>query len=266
MKAVVAVLLVAVALAPAAAHAAETASLDGSTFVFVPGDTIKVVDVTRPYLPLEVAAIPVQSWEISHVPINGNAYLAAMGADNTLHILDVTVPYRPVPVSALPDPIRDDPRLVTDVDWAEADGRTFVLISAGDSVHLVDVTDPQDPFRTGVIRDGAWRIDALDGVVDAEQFVVDQRPYLIVAGSDAVQIIGFGVPAEPEGVSVIRQGEYGFGTVGSLLDVDVVASESGAYALILGDHSVMVADVTDPRHPVYVDTFVHMNMVDMDVL
>ena len=266
MKAVVAVLLVVVALVPAAAYAAETASLDGSTFVFVPGDTIKVVDVTRPYLPLEVAAIPVQSWEISHVPINGNAYLAAMGADNTLHILDVTVPYRPVPVSALPDPIRDDPRLVTDVDWAEADGRTFVLISAGDSVHLVDVTDPQDPFRTGVIRDGAWRIDALDGVVDAEQFVVDQRPYLIVAGSDAVQIIGFGVPAEPEGVSVIRQGEYGFGTVGSLLDVDVVASESGAYALILGDHSVMVADVTDPRHPVYVDTFVHMNMVDMDVL
>ena len=266
MKGAVSVLLALVALAPVAAYAAETANLDGNTFVFVPGDPIKVVDVTRPYLPLEVAVIPIQSWEMSHMPINGNAYLVAMGTDNILHILDVTVPYRPVPVSTLSASIWDYPWEVTDVDWVEADGRTFVLISAGDSVHVIEVTDPQSPFWAGEIRDGDWRIDALDGVVDAEQFTVDQRPYLIVAGSDAVQIIGFGVPAEPEGISVIRQGEYGFGTVGSLLDVDIVTAESGVYALIMGAHSVMVADITNPMHPVHVDTFVHMNLVDMDVL
>lgn len=266
MMVVVAILLATIALAPATAYAAETANLDGSTFVFVPGDTIKVVDVTRPYLPLEVAVIPIQSWDLSYVPINGNAYLVAMGTDNILHILDVTVPYRPVPVSVLPAPIGDNPREVTDVDWVEADGSTFALISAGNGVHMIEVTDPKNPSWMGEIRDGDWRIGALDGVIDAEQFRVDQRPYLIVAGSDAVQIIGFGVPAEPEGISVIRQGEYGFGTVGSLLDVDIVASESGVYALIMGAHSVMVADITDPRHPVHVDTFVHMNLVDMDVL
>lgn len=266
MRGAVAILLSAVVLAPAVAYAAETVDLDGRTFVFVPGDPIKVVDVTRPYVPLEVSTIPIQSWELSHVPINGNAYLIAMGTDDVLYILDVTVPYRPVPVSSLPAPIGDDPPEVTDVDWAEADGRTFALISAGDSVHVIEVTDPQNPSGIEEIRNGDRRIDALDGVVDAEQFRVDQRPYLIVAGSDAVQIIGFDVPAKPEGISVIRQGEYGFGTVGSLLDVDIVASESGVYALIMGAHSVMVADITDPGHPVHVDTFVHMNLVDMDVL
>ena len=261
----VAILLAAVALAPAAAYAAETAALDGSTFVFVPGDPVKVVDITRPYVPLEVATMPVSSWELSHVPINGNAYLIAMGTDDILHILDVTVPYRPVPVSTLPAPIGDNPPEVTDVDWAGVDDRTFALISAGDSVHLIEVTDPQNPSRMGEIRDGDWRIDALEGVIDAEQFSVEGRPYLAVAGSDAVQIIGFDdIPAE--GVSVIRQGEYGFGTVGSLLDVDMITSGSGVYALIMGEHSVMVADITDPGHPVHVETFVHMNLVDMDVL
>lgn len=266
MRGTVTMLLAVVALAPAVAYAAETTYLDGSTFVFVPGDPVKVVDVTRPYVPLEVATIPIQSWEISQAPINENTYLIAMGTDDILHIWDVTVPYRPVPVSSLPAPIGDDPPKVTDVDWAEADGRAFALISAGDSVHIIEVTDPQNPSRTGEIRNGDWRIDALDGVVDAEQFWVDQRPYLIVAGSDAVQIIGFGVPAEPRGISVIRQGEYGFETVGSLLDIDIAVSESGVYALIMGAHSVMVADITDPGHPVHVDTLVHMNLVDMDVL
>lgn len=266
MGGTVAILLAVAALAPAVAYAAETAGLDGSTFVFVPGDLVKVVDVTLPYIPLEVATIPIQSWEISQIPINGNNYLVAMGTDDILHIWDVTVPYRPVPVSSLLSPIGDDPPEVTDVDWAEADGSTFALISAGDSVYVVEVTDPLNPFRTGEIRNDDRRIDALDGVVDAEQFWADQAPYLIVAGSDAVQIIGFGVPTEPKGISVIRQGEYGFGTVGRLLDVDIVASASGVYALIMGAHSVMVADITDPGHPVYVDTFVHMNLVDMDVL
>lgn len=266
MRGMTVMLLAVVALAPAVAYAAETTNLDGSTFVFVPGDPIKVMDVTRPYVPLEVATIPIQSLEISQAPINGKVYLIMMGTDDILHIWDVTVPYRPVPVASLPAPIGDDPPEVTDVDWAEADGRTFALISAGDSVYIIEVTDPQNPSKTGEIRNGDWRIDALDGVVDAEQFWVDQKPYLIVAGSNAVQIIGFGVPAEPEGISVIRQGEYGFGTVGSLLDVDIATSESGVYALIMGAHSVMVADITDPRHPIHVDTFLHMSMVDMDVL
>ena len=266
MRGTVAMLLAVVALAPAVAYAAETTYLDGSTFVFVPGDPVKVVDITRPYVPLEVATIPIQSWELSQAPINENTYLVAMGTDDILHIWDVTMPYRPVPVSSLPAPIGDDPPEVTDVDWAEADGRTFALISAGDSVHIIEVTDPQNPYKTGEIRNGDWRIDALDGVVDAEQFWVDQTPYLIVAGSDAVQIIGFGVPAEPRGISVIRQGEYGFETVGSLLDVDIAVSESGVYALIMGAHSVMVVDITDPGHPVHVDTLVHMNLIDMDVL
>lgn len=266
MRGTVVMLLAVVALAPAVAYAAETTDLDGSAFVFVPGDPVKVVDITQPYVPLEVATIPIQSWELSQVPVNGNTYLVAMGTDDILHIWDVTVPYRPVPVSSLPAPIGDGPPEVTDVDWAEADGRTFALISAGDSIHVIEVTDPQNPSRTGEIRNGERRIDALGGVVDAEQFWADQMPYLIVAGSDAVQIIGFDVPTKPEGISVIRQGEYGFGTVGGLLDVDIAASESGVYALIMGAHSVMVADITDPGHPVHVDTFVHMNLVDMDVL
>ena len=259
-------LLVLAALAPASVYAAETASLDGSTFVFVPGDPIRIMDVTKPYLPLEVATIPVQSWHITHVPINGDAHIVAMGTDDVLYVLDVTVPYRPIQVSSLAAAMGDDPLEVTDVDWAEVDGRVFALVSAGDRVHVIEVTDPQNPSGIGDIQNGRGGIDALDEVRDAEQFRADQRPYLAVAGSDAVQIIDFGVPDAPRSVSVIRQGEYGFGTVGGLLDVDMMATDSGVYAMIMGAHSVMVAEVTDPRHPTHVGTFIHMSLVDMDVL
>ena len=266
MRTAVAALLVAIAITPVAAHAAETASVGGNTFLFVPGESVRIMDVTKPYVPLQVAEIPIQSWEFSHIPMNDGAYLAAMGADNALHILDVTVPYRPVPVSVLPEPVGEASADVSDVDWARSGERTFALLSAGDTVHVIEITDPQNPTPVGDIRNGDPRISVLDETRDSEPFWIGQEPYVLVAGSDAVQVVDFGTPAAPVGVSAIRQGQYGFATIGSLQDIDVVEADGGVYALILGSTSLMVADITDPAHPVHVDTMRYNSLFEVDVL
>ena len=266
MRTAVAALLVAVAIAPVAAHAAETVSVGSSTFLFVPGESIKVMDVTAPYMPLQVAEIPIQSWEFAHIPMNGGAYLAAMDADNALHILDVTAPYRPVPVSVLQEPAGKASASVLDVDWARSGERTFALLSAGNAVHVIDITDPQNPTPVGDIRNGDPSVSALDEARDSEPFWIGQEPYVVVAGSDAVQVVDFGTPTAPSGVSVIRQGQYGFATIGSLQDIDVIEAEEGVYALILGETSLMVADITDPTHPIYIDTMRYNSLFEVDVL
>ena len=266
MKIAVAALLVAAVFTPVAAHAAETASIGDNTFLFVPGESVRVMDVTKPYVPLQVAEIPIQSWEFSHVPMNGGAYLAAMGADNALHILDVTIPYRPVPVSVMQEPAGAASAGVSDVDWARSGERTFALLSAGDAVYVIEITDPQNPTLVGDIRNGDPLVSALDEAKDSEPFWIGQEPYVLVAGSDAVQVVDFGEPTAPVGVSVIQQGQYGFATIGSLQDIDVVEAEGGVYALILGATSLMVADITDPAHPVHVDTMRYNSLFEVDVL
>ena len=266
MRAAMVAILAIAAVMPIAAYATETASLGENTFLFVPGESIAIMDVTIPYIPLEVASIPVASGEFAHVPISGGAYLAAMGADDSLHVWDVTVPYRPVPVSVLPDPTGGASGDVSDVDWAISGERTFALLSAGDRVYVVDVTDPRNPAPAGDIRNGQQSINALDEARDSEAFSMGQETYVLVAGSDSVQIVDFSVPTAPVGVSVIRQGQYNFETVGALQDVDVVEAGGGVYALILGETSLMVADVTDPAYPKHVDTLRYNTLFEVDVL
>ena len=266
MRAAIVAILAIAAAAPMAAYATETASLGENTFLFAPGESIAIMDVTIPYIPLEVASIPVASGEFTHMTMDGGAYLAAVGADNSLHVWDVTVPYRPAPVSVLPDPTGGVAEGVSDVDWARSGERTFALLSAGDRVYVIDVTDPRNPTPAGDIRNGQQSISALDEARDSEAFSIGRETYVMVAGSESVQIVDFSVPAAPVGVSVIRQGQYNFETVGALQDIDVVETDGGAYALILGKTSLMVADVTDPAYPKHVDTLRYNTLFEVDVL
>lgn len=275
VKGIVAIMLLAAAMVPAAAYATEMVGVDGRTFAFIQGESITVMDVTSPHLPLAVASISGagEDSEYSHlqvIPVGGLTYLAAVSVpDDSLHILDVSVPYRPAAISVLPS---SDNGLggsaVSDIGWAGVDGRVFALLATGDAVRIIDMTDPREPFSAGYIKDGEQLLFALEGARDIESFSTAQGTYLLVAGADAIQIVDFGDPAAPESESVIRQGQYGFGEVGELVDVDVVESGSGTYAVIAGQNGVLVADLTNPSAPVHVATVTlgQQGISGMDVL
>ena len=261
MKGIVAILLLAAVMVPVAVSAVETASVDGRTFAFIPGGSIDIVDVTTPHLPLAVASIPgpegASSYEhLKVIQIGGVSYLAALSVpDNSLHILDVSIPYRPATVSVLrhPDSGLGD-GVVSDMGLVGVDGSVFALLATGDAVRIIDMTDPRQPFMTGHIRDGEQLFFALDGAHDVESFSTAHEKYLLVAGTDAIQIVDFGDPAAPEPESVIRQGQYNFGDVGELMTADIVELGGGTYAVAAGQNGILIADLTNPSTPVHVAT------------
>lgn len=254
---VLATALIVAVMAPVAAYAAETTSVGDNTFLFAPGDVLRVFDVTTPHIPLEVAHIPISSLEFSYVPMDDGAYLAAVDEHNTLHILDVTIPYKPIMVSML-DGL--NAQNIHDVDWARSDGQTFVLVSADDMVHVIDITDPSEPTP----RNGDWRLNVPAGVHDTEPFWIGDGSYILVAGSDQINLIDIADSAHT--TSTIQQGKYGFDVIGDLQDVDVVTIDGHVYALMLGAHSFMVADITHTSHPKHVDTIRYNTLLDMDIL
>ena len=257
----------AVVLEPPATYSVEMTSVDGHTFVFAPGDLIRVIDVTRPSVPLVVAHIPVSSWWFSYVPVDGAAYLAAVDVYQTLHILDVTIPYRPIPMAALPLPqYLAQGQGIADVDWASLGERIFVQVSAGDAVLTVEITDPRSPTPVGGISSENWRVSSLDTVLDTEPFWAHGYSYVAVAGQDAVQIVSFGNPASPVGMALMRQGQYGFEIPSDIVDMDVVEADDRTYALIMGQSSVTVAEITDPSRPTYIRTLAFSGLQDMDVV
>lgn len=261
VKTIVAILMLTAAMVPVAASAVETVSVDGRTFAFIPGDSIDIVDVTTPHLPLAVASIPGPEGASSYaylevIQMNGVSYLVTISVpDNSLHILDVSVPYRPAAVSVFhhyPDGgLGGD--VVSDMGLVGVDGSVFALLTTGDAVQIIDITDPRQPFMTGHIKDGEQLFFALDGAHDVEPFSTAHGKYLLVAGTDAIQIVDFGDPAAPEPESVIRQGQYDFEEIGELAKVDVVEL-GGTYAVTAGKNGILIADLTNPSTPVHVAT------------
>lgn len=259
--------LVAVCIIPAAAYAQETLSADGRVFMFMPGESVQVIDVTKPNIPLNVATIPIPSDEFTLVHLKSGDYLAIMGHDNILHMADVSAPYNPEVVATLSFPT-GHPSLphISDVDWINIEDRAFLLLSTEDRIHVIEVSNPLSPSWLDSISNNDWRIDNLDNIQDAESFWAQGKPYVLAAGPHAAHIIEFSADGAPVGVSVIWEGRYGFESVNGMVDVDIIESEDGVYAIILGNSVLMVADITDPYHPVYIDVVKFNNTIDMDIL
>lgn len=259
--------LVGVCLIPAAAYAQETLSADGRVFMFIPGESIQVIDVTKPNIPLDIATIPISSDEFTLVHLKVGDYLAIMGHDNILHMVDVSAPYNPEVVATLSFPI-GHPSLphIGDVDWIKIGDQAFLLLSTEDRIHVIDVSNPRSPSWSDSISNNDWRVDNLDNIQDTESFWAQGKPYVLAAGVDAAHIIEFSADGASAGASVIWEGKYGFESVHGMVDVDIIESEDGVYAIILGNSVLMVADITDPYHPVYIDTVKFNNTIDMDIL
>lgn len=259
--------LVCVCIIPTAAYAQETMSADDRVFMFMPGESIQVIDVTEPNVPLNVATIQISSDHFTVTYLTVGDYLAAMGNDNVLYMVDVSAPYNPEVVSATSSPI-GHPTLpdIRDVDWIKIQEQSFLFISTEDTIHVFDVSNPLDPIWLDGISNNDWLVHALSDIRDVESFLTQGKPYLLSVSADVAQIIEFNIDGSSVGTAAIWENQYGFESVSGLVDVDIVTSDGVVYAIILGNAALMVADITDPDHPVYVDIVNFNNTIDMDIV
>ena len=265
---VAAILLLAVAAMPAAAHAETVLEADGRTYALAGDGPIRVMDVTLPHTPLKVAEISgfeAADMQISY--IDGRPYLLAVSSENsTLHVVDIAEPYWPATVSVLPGTAGE--LAVSDIEVIQTGGGSYALLTAGDTVQIVDVTDPKAPAPVGEIRDGVWSFFALEEGQEIEQFSIGDRTYVLVSSVDAVQVADFTDPLDPSAKSVIRHGQYGFEAITDLVDIEILVTGESALALIAGTDAVQVADLSDPSAPapITVMEYGFAGITDMDIL
>ncbi len=155
-----------------------------------------------------------------------HAYASALNGG--VNIFDVSEPSAPTLVGHVDAYSRD-------VDILETGDRTIAVTAAGwTNVHVIDVTDPADP----------WLIESVDlgtithniAVVQDEDLVYNSR-----SGPSGIDIIDLSDPDNPEVVKVWRQGGV------TCHDIAVYPDADRAYCAGLSETYIM--DIEDPLNP-----------------
>ena len=246
-------LLVLLALLPSAAYAAETMSVGDYEYVAKLDGSITIMDVTIPDLPLVASHIP-GNW--TDFTIHDDSHIVAHDGGN-IHVIDVSDPYRPSVISVL----SDQPAGL--LGTIRVDGVSHVALAADYNVRLVDITEPHMPYahsyeRYGSILRGLGQVQAID--------IESYGSHMLVTTPDAIQIADYGMPGNPV-ISNIIPNRFGFGDVGPLADVEIIQGGDAVYALIAGQRGIIMANVSNPAHPVQLSiTGGFDGIMDVDIL
>ena len=253
-------LLFTISLAPVTIYA-ETVLVDADIPYDVVGDKpMRIVDISVPQSPLHLATIPGFDSQLSAdsqiASIDGIAYLFAVDAqDNTMHVVSIDNPYAPESITTFTDWSKDaNYSITTDLEVVQVHGNAYVLVAIGDTIQVVDVSDPEAPVYAGHIRDATYNNYALNDILEIEQFVHDNgRTYIMVGGGgDAIQILDVTDLPRFDTTSVIRNGHYGFEGITDISDIETIQSDGKTFALISGYGTIAVVDVTELSFPVQV--------------
>jgi len=195
--------------------------------IFVLAPNFKVLDIAKPVAPPVVASVPVIA--VGGLALaNDHAYVtSAPYASGTLKVLDLADPDNPVLVGAVADTL-GRPACV-----AVAGEMAYVGDSWG-ALWTVDVADPADPLRMGVVT-------VPGAVLDVEV----SGSYAFAACSEAgVQVVDVTDPANPQVVILMSTNGLAGGVA--------VAGNN----LFIADDAVGVHqwDISDPRAPVLAAT------------
>ena len=260
------------------------ASPNGRSYALVAGwDEIQILNITNPYAPAPVDAVPVGEgglglertpWDIITMESTGGRIHALASGGDRLWVLDVTHPAPPVVtrvdgwgregdrvlaggplggvVGSVPA-VLDGPGVgqMTDVAAFESpDGRPYLVV-AGDSetVWVVDVEDPHRPVLTGAVSD-QWFADTWEKDVEALEWP-GGRAYAVVSGNGEVRILNVTDPNHPALVGGMANGLRMSATLSGVYDTTLFGAPDGRVrALALGqDFGLTVMDMTDPRRP-----------------
>lgn len=167
----------------------------------------------------------------------------ALVADYTagLHIIDLTDPHEPAHIGSVPAGTEEDLLLVPGSaisTVASPDGRTYALVADIAGIGVVDVTDPRAPAL----------VDGIDLALSPWYVTVFERDggrvHALAGDENHMLVLDVTYPYAPVPVGDITEG---FVTRGGT----VFAPEGGRILALVGSgyHTVLVADLTDPRAP-----------------
>lgn len=221
-------------------------------------NAVHIIDITNPSLPLAVSTVVSTEGEYEALsgPVDISAISTGAGTfavvvnsiGDSLQVIDMSDPPSPTPGdSIVKGPNSVWQLLGTGIDAVDVDGRTYSLSAAysQDMVRITDITDPSLPVPVYTIRDGHGGFE-IGGPVGVETGVIHGKPYAMIAGlrDGVVQVVDMSDPANPDPVSVIRNGVNGFDAVSGVADVALAEIRGVPYA-------VMVSTTEDAFHVVY---------------
>ena len=167
-------------------------------------------------------------------------------------LIDITDPTRPVPAGA----VRDGEggfEIGSIGDMAvleEPGGRAYVAVTGSGGLHMLDVTDPNNPVPAGAVRDGEggfYNLGSADMAVTGPYG--DGRLYLAIVGA-GIQLVDVTDPARPGPAGSIPDTPESFYTTGGAEYTATLGLVGRTYALGTGGDGVHILDVTDPSRPV----------------
>ena len=192
---------------------------------------LKVVDISDPEHPAEVALDPARPWlGWSLAAQDGILLLAQPGTPegpDALQVLDVRDPAHPERLGTYEGISRPPTEIVFDAKLA--------TIAAGDGLLFLDVSDPSAPSMAGTFHPEALSLPVEDTAIRGSYAYV-------AAGEAGLQIVDISDPANPKVVGSARTGGHAW-----------AVALTGSHACLADEYNgLRMIDVTDPRQPLEV--------------
>ena len=252
------------------ATSVHTTVIGASTYALVSSfgeHGLQIIDITDPAKPSPAASVTdgaggfgelAGARSVDTAVIGGNTYaLVAASGDDGLQIIDITDPAKPSPTASVTDGVDGFEWLdgAFSVHAVVIDGSTYALVAASDddSLQIIDITDPENPFPTASVTDGVGGFGELAGARSVDTAVIGGNTYALVAasGDNGLQIIDITDPAKPSPAASVTDGVDGFGELAGARSVDTAVIGGNTYALVAatGDDGLQIIDITSPASP-----------------
>ena len=203
-------------------HVTDITVANDTAWVSTYPDGLRIIDVSSPWLPVEVGSILPQYGSVSAVAVDGSHAYAAADMDGLL-VFDVSVPSAPALVGSIDRSIIGRP-----TDVAVSGDMAYVVsvawLGSHRGLHVIDVHSPSSPTLTGQLATPSSPED----VAVAGRYVFLREGS--VAGSSTIRAIDVGSPNAPlEVASCTVPGDVGSLTV----DGDQLLVTSGQRLTVL---------------------------------
>ena len=232
------------------AHGIAVFDAGGRPYALMTGDRgIHTIDMSRPGEPRVAGTLKdgvegysqLAAYDAVVFEAPGGPYALVADYMAGLHVIDLADPHEPVHVVSVPVGVEGGLLLVPGYPIstvASPDGRTYALAAGMAGIQVVDVTDPRAPALVDMLdlELSPWYVTVFgrDG----------GRAHALAGDADTMLVLDVTYPHAPVPVGAITEGYAARGGT-------VYAPEGGRALALVGSgyHTILVADLTDPRVP-----------------
>ena len=192
---------------------------------------------------------------ITTTKIGSNHYaLVASKNDNGVQIINITDPASPTAVADITRGT-DYPELLgpNSITTTQIGPNHYALVASlgGNSVQIINITEPASPTAVADITDGSTYPELL-GPISITTTQIGSNHYALVASfrDDGVQIINITEPARPTAVADITHGTD-YPELDGAYSITTTQIGSNHYALVASENAdgVQIIDITNPAKP-----------------